>query len=301
MQDTAAESASAKLTAQNVNGSKHANVMEIAATPHTRLPFIVDPSVVFGTDTVLAYPSEFFGPEGHSVEELLGAPQGTTSRTPCAFTGARFKLRRGQNVSMVSMYGHAATLEVFTQHYSPKLMKRGYVNNKRAAADAMVNDITSRVETKTSSSLFDAYIKQNFLDNVLRGGLPLQLGHDDTQTVDECAVQQSNNINRPKIYHVYSRIHGDLERDYNNFNIDTTYFSQGPGNFRDVSQNRRSDVSHTPVVGDFDRRMFLSFVQSDGYNPLTVASTLFRVPEDDAAELVGILKIEKPKHQKDAM
>ena len=84
----------------------------------------------------------------------------------------------------------------------------------------------------------------------------------------------------PKIFHVFSRIHGDIERDYNFYQIDTTYFSQGPGNFRDVNQNRRLDVLHTPAVGDFNVRMFLSFVQADGYNPLTVASTNFKVPKD---------------------
>jgi hypothetical protein len=30
----------------------------------------------------------------------------------------------------------------------------------------------------------------------------------------------------PKIFHTFSRIHGDIERDYNNFQIDTTYYSQ---------------------------------------------------------------------------
>lgn len=267
-------------------------------SPHSRLPFIVDPNVVFGSDTVLAYPSRFFGTEGLTVDELMQEPQGTTSRTPCAYTGHKFTLRRGQSISIVSMYGHAATLDVFTEQYSPKLLTKGYVAKKRAAAVALVNDITSRVTTKTSSNLFDSYIKQNFLDNVLRGGLPLQLGGDETRDVDQYAVQQTNSIHRPKIYHAYSRIHGDIERDYNNFNIDTTFFSQGPGNFRDVSQNRRSDVVHTPRVGDFDVRMLLSFVQADGYNPLTVASTLFRVPSDYVDELVGKLKISKVHHQK---
>ena len=42
-----------------------------------------------------------------------------------------------------------------------------------------------------------------------------------------------------KIYHAFSRIHGDLERDYNNFVIEPSYWSQGPGNSRDVNQNRR--------------------------------------------------------------
>jgi hypothetical protein len=293
----AEDRARARAQARAGTQSEQNNVIEVEEPLHTRLPFIVDPTVIFGTDTVFAYPSEFFGTEGQTVEELLGAAQGTTSRTPCAFAGHRFTLKRGQNVSLVSMYGHAATLEVFTKQYSPKLLTKGYVSKKRAAAVALVRDITKRVETNTSNSLFDAYVRQNFLDNVLRGGLPTLLGGDVVQDVDESAVQTSYDMERSKIYHVYSRIHGDIERDYNNFNIDPTYFSQGPGNFRDVSQNRRSDVMHTPIVGDFDVRMFLSFVQADGYNPLTVASTLFRVPDDDVDVLVGKLKISKSEHQ----
>lgn len=158
-------------------------------------------------------------------------------------------------------------------------------------AEELVDDITKRVTTDTKSSIFNAYIKQNFLDNVLRGGLPVIVGKDDTLDVDQEAVLKDSNVNKSKIYHVFSRIHGDLERDYNNFNIDTTYFSQGPGNFRDVNQNRRSDVMHTPEVGDFDLRMFLSFVQADGYNPLTVSSTLFRVPASMLQQVISSLKI----------
>jgi hypothetical protein len=115
-------------------------------------------------------------------------------------------------------------------------------------------------------------VKQDFLDNTLRGGIPVVIGDN-------------------KIYHAFSRIHGDLERDYNNFQIDTTYYSQGPGNFRDVSQNRRLDVLLSPQVKDFNVRMFLSFVQADGYNPLTVASTLFKVPADALDGLVASLQV----------
>ena len=70
------------------------------------------------------------------------------------------------------------------------------------------------------------------LDNLLRGGYPLMLG-----TSEEDA----------KPYHIYSRIHGDTERDYNNFQLEQSVFSQGPGNFRDVNQNRRCDVLQVRV------------------------------------------------------
>lgn len=56
-----------------------------------------------------------------------------------------------------------------------------------------------------------------------------------------------------------------------------SFLFQGPGNFRDVNQNRRNDVLINPLVGDFDIRMFLSFIGSDGYNPLTVATTNLKV------------------------
>ena len=82
-----------------------------------------------------------------------------------------------------------------------------------------------KVATKSGSILFDLYTKQAYLDNLLRGGFPEVLGDGTT----------------PKIYHTFSRIHGDLERDYNYFQIDSTYYSSGPGNFRDVNQNRRDD------------------------------------------------------------
>ena len=53
-----------------------------------------------------------------------------------------------------------------------------------------------------------------------------------------------------------------------------------------MNQNRRNDVLITPAVGDFNIRMFLSFVQSDGYNPLTVATTNFKVPDEKVNKLV---------------
>jgi hypothetical protein len=185
----------------------------------------------------------------------------------------------GASVTITSIYGHAENLETFVEKYSPKIRTQGYVAKKYAIATDLVKTITNRVATTTSSSVFDAYVKQDYLDNTLRGGMPLNLG----------------SASDPKIYHVYSRIHGDLERDYNNFQFEAGYFSQGPGNFRDVSQNRRLDVLLNPVVGDFNVRMFLSFVQADAYNPLTVATTNFKIPADKIDSLVLELGISDTK------
>ena len=234
------------------------------------LNVIVDPSVVFGTDTSLTNPSGFFGEDTPDAFDIVKLAQGTTSRTPCSFAAANLRIPAGSSVTVTSIYGHAINFETFSNIYSPKIRSKGYINEKRTAAATVVKSITDKVITNTGSSLFDAYIKQNFLDNTLRGGMPLALGDP---------------LN-PKIYHTYSRIHGDLERDYNNFQFETTYFSQGPGNFRDVSQNRRMDVVLSPIVRDFNVRMFLSFVQADGYNPLTIATTNFKIPNENITNLI---------------
>lgn len=238
------------------------------------LQFIVDPSVVYGVDTTLTNPSGYFE-RTTDLETFLKSTQGTTSRTPCAFAGAQLSLPPGGSATVTTIFGHANSLEDFLGKILPKIRASGYAAKKRVAARALVADITERVSTTTSSPILDLYIKQDYLDNVLRGGLPVPLGDPS----------------KPKIYHTFSRIHGDIERDYNNYQIDVTYFSQGPGNFRDVNQNRRLDVLLSPVVGDFNVRMFLSFVQADGYNPLTVASTNFKVPADKVATVVASLGI----------
>ena len=64
--------------------------------------------------------------------------------------------------------------------------------------------------------------------------------------------------------------HGDMERDYNAFNIPSTYYSSGPGNFRDVNQNRRSDLYFVNEIKDYNIKIFFSLIQMDGQNPLTV-------------------------------
>ncbi|KAH8051007.1 hypothetical protein JL722_11043 [Aureococcus anophagefferens] len=91
----------------------------------------------------------------------------------------------------------------------------------------------------------------------------------------------------PKVYHTFSRIHGDLERDYNNYQIDTTYYSQGSGNYRDVNQNRRVDVYLFPRLGDFNLREFLTLKQADGYNPLTAAKVELSVEREAFLDAVA--------------
>jgi hypothetical protein len=236
---------------------------------HELLPIICDQQAIFGLDTTLQVPGKFFA---SSLEHVLATPQSTTSRTPSAFAGAAFSIAPGASASVSIIYGHAADLPTFLKEILPKLRQAGYVSAARAGAQALTAMMTSRVSMSSGQPLMDEYVKQNYLDNSLRGGMPFVLG--------------ATAGHKPKIYHAFSRIHGDLERDYNNFVIETSYFSQGPGNFRDVNQNRRCDVLQLPAVHDFNVRQFLTYVQADGYNQLTVATAFFKIK--DQAEVLTV-------------
>ena len=122
-------------------------------------------------------------------------------------------------------------------------------------------------------------MKQSYLDNGLRGGFPCLL--DDK--------------NKDSIYYLYSRKHGDMERDYNNFVIPSAYYSSGPGNFRDVNQNRRNDLFFSPFVGDYNIKLFFELIQADGQNPLTVKPPLFF--KKDKASLSFLNQLDENKKE----
>lgn len=102
--------------------------------------------------------------------------------------------------------------------------------------------------------MFDGYVTQNFLDNVMRGGLPYRL--DDRK---DCLP-----------VYLYSRKRGDPERKHNYFYLSRGYFSLGNGHFRDICQNRRSDAFVNPAAGAFNIQLFFELLQPDGYNPLVL-------------------------------
>eukprot|EP00956_Cyclotella_meneghiniana_P027087 scaffold60001_cov82-Cyclotella_meneghiniana.AAC.4 len=246
---------------------------------YTLLPIVYDTDKVFGFSTTLSSPD---GLNSKTIEEIVSSPQYGDAKTSAAFAAVqKMKLAPGESVTITSFYGRAAVVEDVPK-IAKIVSKKGYAAKKYKRAKELMSELTASVETHTANHLFDGTIKQNYLDNSLRGGIPLILGDMDENS-------RSSNYDedpRLKVYHVFSRIHGDLERDYNDFNIDPTYFSQGPGNYRDVAQNRRNDVVFNPRIGSFCIKQFLSFIQADGYEPLTVEAVAFIVNDINQASRI---------------
>jgi len=230
------------------------------------LPALVDPRAIFGQNTALNVPDRF---QQLSLDALLGQRQITCGQTPCGFFGAAATLAPSQALTLYTIVGHASSIE-HVQDQQARLQGKTYVREKRREARELARELTDIVATTTSAPLFDAYCRQTFLDNVLRGGWPMLLGDDE----------------RPHVYHIYSRKHGDPERDYNAFYLAAEYYSQGNGNYRDVNQNRRKDVWLNPRAGDANVRLFMSLIQADGYNPLVVQGSKFTLAPDKRAAVL---------------
>ena len=233
------------------------------------LPAIVDPALVFGHNTALNTPDLF---RQHSLADLQARKQITTGKTPCGFFGTSTVLEPSSTVTIYAILGHVSGIGHLYRE-KDRFLQVSYVHQQRDEARTLVRRLTDVVDTQTGSLIFDAYCRQTFLDNMLRGGWPLILGGEEKQF----------------IYHVYSRKHGDLERDYNDFFLAAEMYSQGNGNYRDVNQSRRCDVLLNPQVGDFDVLAFLGLIQADGYNPLVVEGSRFSMPPANYASVLALV------------
>lgn len=236
---------------------------------------IADNQLIFGFDKGLVYP-EHFANVGFA--GIVNAPQVTANKVPCAFALTTMSFTGKEKKAIALCIGHA--LEWQTAHdffIGEDVHQRKdlvFYLEKLGESIAIIDEISSPLATVTSQKLVDAYFEQSYLDNILRGGQPLLFGDQES----------------PHVYHVFSRKHGDPERDYNFFSLSAEYYSQGNGNFRDVNQNRRNDILFEPKIGSSNIKTFGSLIQLDGYNPLSVAGSLFELKkETDIESLISAI------------
>lgn len=225
---------------------------------------IVDPMLVFDYDCSMR---KAVGFENHTIEELYASKQITMNQLPSAFFGMKETLGAGESLCFYEVIGQVEKKEIL-DNYAKNLHDAEYFAAKKQEADAYVENLCNGIATKTANEDFDAYCKYTYMDNVLRGGFPIKLAGD-------------------KIFYVYSRKHGDIERDYNYFSMLPEFYSQGNGNFRDVNQNRRCDTFFAPFVEKENIKEFYSFIQLDGYNPLGIEKLTYQLTEEKAESLLG--------------
>jgi hypothetical protein len=227
---------------------------------------------VFGFNTTLSSPDRFIS---NHLDGLLNERQMTQGKTPCGFFGHATILPPDGTTTIFTVFGHAGNEEHLINR-TERICNPAYVADKQMQARALALDLTDPVASRTNSPIFDAYCRQTYLDNLVRGGWPLML----------------EDKNPSQIVHIYSRKHGDLERDYNDFYLAAEPYSWGEVNYRDVNQNRRCDVLFYPQIRDINIRNFMSLVQADGYNPLVIEGLKFTLPKEKQASILK--QVEEP-------
>lgn len=229
---------------------------------------VVDPDIVFGPGEDFVQPHAFaakrsFSPDG----------QNWNNRLPCAFAHTGAILEHGEELRVDSIAGYAHSRETLAGLVEQVTSDFDAVHER---AGRVVEEVVEPVASLTAIPELDGYVRQNFLDNVLRGGVPVLFPSKDG----------------PVPVHVYTRRHGDMERDYNEFELPPLPYSEGSGNFRDILQNRRNDVFFHPEIGASEITAFLALIQPDGYNPLAIKGYRWRV--DSVAELEDLLPADLP-------
>lgn len=237
---------------------------------------IVDPDNVFGLETSYSFPNVFVE---DGLAGVLKRKQHTTNKIACAFTPSKGTLKPRESVEILTVVGYVPD-EKIIESYKDKLTNRAYLLSKLEETRSIVDDIAKDVEVHTASQLFDEYSKQNYIDNILRGGYPIVFSEGK------------------KVYHVYSRKHGDLERDYNYFNLLAEYYSSGNGNYRDINQNRRNDVFFNPKVGSYNIKFFVNLIQTDGYNPLVINGVRYKISHEKLGFIDDVLNAEDVEKMK---
>lgn len=240
-------------------------------------PVLYDKNVIFDWDNSMVN-AVTFREEG--LQGVLAKAQCFANKVPCGFIPVKVTLGAGESCEFAAFSGFAASIDLLNDK-AKSFCAEGYVERKVQEARELVASFTKDVWTKSANPLFDQYMEQCYLDNFLRGGIPFVMGKGENKAV----------------VHLFSRKHGDPERDYNFFSIAGEYYSQGNGNYRDVCQNRRNDVFFNPAIGDFNVRHFYSLVQMDGYNPLEIRPCTFVIPEKNkqAAEKLTAEHVEDPE------
>ena len=235
----------------------------VGVTEGMRNPVLVDAEKVFGLAGDFSRPESFFSGEPLTVDNQVAGNQ-----TPSAFQTLTLQLPPGATRVFYGLYGHVQSGEAL-QAFLPVLRDAQYFERKREENRRLVESLTLAAYTATAYPIFDAYARQCFLDNGMRGGFSV-------------AVPGGKHL------YLFGRKHGDLERDYNDFLLQDSPYSEGNGDFRDVLQNRRMDVFFAPALGAKNIYYFFNLIQPDGYNPLLLRNSRFIVEPSACGHLSAL-------------
>ena len=241
-----------------------ANFYAAFSSRNDKIRIIADSAKIFGPQATLEKPHYFFQNNfRYSEKQML------FGKTPSAFSYAKINLAAGEEISLYSLIGSAFRLEDIEG--IKRFLNVKFLEKKEERNREIITEIKQKSFVCSRNDKFDHYVTATYLDNILRGGYPYK--------------------REKQIYYVFSRKHGDLERDYNHFRVRPTYFSFGEANYRDINQNRRIDLFFEPAVYKRNVVNFINLLKIDGYNPLIVKGEKLFLRNQDIKKLLSLCRL----------
>lgn len=97
--------------------------------------------------------------------------QVTQNLFPCCFLPVMAVLAPGESAAVYSLYGQAENKRQVAA-LSQCAAAPGWFAKKRQEAADLTDELCAPITAQTADPIFDAYAKQSWLDNFLRGGVP---------------------------------------------------------------------------------------------------------------------------------
>jgi len=242
---------------------------------------IVDPQSIFGPVTDFSCPSEFLAQRNFT----RPADKLTKNKTPSGMILLNFELGKNCDKKIYSVVGYMRSRDILNSSI-PRIVKPEYIAQKKEENKRIIAELQADITTVSSSEEFNLYAQQTYLDNIMRGGYPIIFSRPSSIVSGGIPPEAGKSNPCGSVFYLYARKHGDLERDYNKFQIQPTYFSQGNGNYRDMNQNRRCDIWFNPEIKDENIITFFNLIQTDGFNPLVVKGINFILKNEQDFKVV---------------
>ncbi len=242
---------------------------------------VVDPQSIFGPVTDFSCPVEFLTQKKftHPHDKL------TKNKTPSGMVLLNFELGKNCEEKIYSLVGYMRSIDILNSSI-PRIVKPEYLSQKKEENKKIIEELQNDITTASSSEEFNLYAKQTYLDNIMRGGYPIIFSRPSSVVSGGIPPLAGKSNPSESVFYLYARKHGDLERDYNKFQIQPTYFSQGNGNYRDMNQNRRYDIWFNPEIKYENVITFFNLIQTDGFNPLVIKGINFTLKNEQEFKVV---------------
>lgn len=243
---------------------------------------IVDPQSIFGPVTDFSLPKEFLAQRNF----IRPDNKLTKNKTPSGMILLNSELGKNCDKKIYSLVGYMRSRDILNSSVS-RIVKPEYILQKKEENKRIIEELQADITTASSSEEFNLYAQQTYIDNIMRGGYPVIFSRPSpivSGGIPRRYVGGKSDAS-DSVFYLYARKHGDLERDYNKFQLAPTYFSQGNGNYRDMNQNRRCDVWFNPEIKDENIITFFNLIQTDGFNPLVIKGLSFTLKNEEDFKL----------------